>query len=203
MNNFKIEDRIKTIIMFMDRGKKKRMHLLNASSLRLLSFEAASKTIQINEKMFHHPESKPSHCLLATVKQMGKMKWTHEKRVAHNHTGHHSVPVIRKHWNQQQCFLCEHWVKLGVVLQHLKARCCALQSWHLQQGEISVSLYVVAVELLIHIDTIKPEAVGNISIYKSNIKSWDVVRKNTSVSFSFGWVFCLFSWVQLNWHINI
>lgn len=146
MNNFKIEDRIKTIIMFSciiygQRGKKKKECISwMLLSLRLVSFEAVSKTIQINEKMFHHPESKPSHCLLATVKQMDKMKWTHEKRVAHNHTGHHSVPVIRKHWNQQQCFL---WVKLGGILQHLKARCCALQSWHLQQDEISLILWLL------------------------------------------------------------
>lgn len=78
---------------------------------------------------------------------MDKMKLTQEKCVAHNHTGHCSVPVIRKLWNQQLCFLCFQWTlskggsgSLAPSSPTPKAKCCGLQSWHLQQGEISLSL---------------------------------------------------------------
>lgn len=150
INNLKIEDRIKTIVMFSciiySRGKKPKSFSWMLLSLRLFSLEAASKTVQINE-MFHHPESKPSHCLLTPIKQMDKMKLTQEKCVVHNHTGHCPVPVIRKHWNQQQCFLCFQWTLKKCSLCSLapsspapKSQVLCLQSWHLQQGEISLSL---------------------------------------------------------------
>lgn len=112
MNNFKIEDRIKTIIMFsciIHGQRKKKAHLLNASFTQAPFTWGCIQNYSDQWEMFHHPQSKPSHSLLAPFKQMDKMKLTQEKHVAHNHTGHHSVPVIRKRWNQQQCFLCFRW----------------------------------------------------------------------------------------------
>lgn len=125
----------------MDRGKKK-ARLLNASFTQASFTWGCIQNYSDQWEMFHHPESKPSHYLLTPVKQMDKMRLTQEKCVAHNHTGQHSVPVIRKHRNQQQCFLCLQWTlsKGGSSSVAASSPAVKSQSWHLQQGVISLSL---------------------------------------------------------------